>query len=62
MHDSRNSDIGKESFLGGLSHAQELGIHLKRLISSTEIIDLCIALEKEAYLLKYKFYNQFIDI
>jgi len=61
IHDSRNSDLGQENLLGGLTHSQELGIHLKRLISSTEVLDLCITVENQAYLLKYKFYNQFLD-
>ena len=59
IHDSRNSDLGQENLLGGLTHSQELGIHLKRLISSSEVLDLCITVEKKAYLLKYEFYNQF---
>lgn len=61
IHDSRNSDLGKENLLGGLTHSQELGIHLTRLISSSRVLDLCMELEKKAYLLKYKFYNQFLD-
>lgn len=61
IHDSRNSDIGQENLLGGLTHAEELGIHLKRLISSSEVLELCITLEKRAYLLKHEFYNQFLD-
>ncbi len=60
IHDSRNTDIGQENLLGGLTHAQELAIHLKRLMLSSEVLDLCITLEKKAYLLKYKFYNQFL--
>jgi hypothetical protein len=62
IHDSRNSDVGQENLLGGLTHAQELGIHLKRLMTSSESLALCITLEKKAYLLKSKFYNQFLDI
>lgn len=61
IHDSRNSDVGQENLLGGLTHSQELGIHLKRMISSPEVLDLCITVEKKAYLLKDKFYNQFLD-
>ena len=62
IHDSRNSDVGQENLLGGLTHAQELAIHLKRLISSSEVLDLCITLERKAYLLKYKFYAQFLNL
>lgn len=60
IHDNRNSDIGKESFLGGLTHAQELAIHLQRLISSEDALLYCINVEENAYQLKYQFYNQFI--
>jgi hypothetical protein len=61
IHDSRNSDIGKESFLGGLTHSQELAIHLQKLISSEEALLYCINLEESAYQLKYQFYEQFIS-
>jgi len=61
IHDSRNSDIGKESFLGGLTHSQELAIHLQRLISSEEALLYCTHIEQSVYQLKYKFYNQFIS-
>ncbi|MEM8723013.1 MAG: hypothetical protein AAGE84_27640 [Cyanobacteria bacterium P01_G01_bin.39] len=61
IHDSRNCDIGQENLLGGLTHPQELAIHLARLVDSSEALDLCITLEKKACLLKYKFYNQFLD-
>ncbi|MGF1539539.1 MAG: hypothetical protein ACFCU5_03665 [Pleurocapsa sp.] len=61
IHDSRSSDLGQENLLGGLTHAQELGIHLKRLMSSSESLSLCTNLEKKAYLLKSKFYYQFLD-
>lgn len=61
IHDSRNSDIGKESFLGGLTHSQELAIHLQRLISSEEALLYCLNIEQSVYQLKYQFYNQFIS-
>lgn len=61
IHDSRNSDIGKESFLGGLTHSQELAIHLQRLISSEEALLYCTHIEQSVYQLKYQFYNQFIS-
>jgi hypothetical protein len=62
IHDSRNSDIGKEGLLGGLTHAQELAIHLQRLISSEseEALLYCMSLEESIYQLKYQFYSQFI--
>jgi len=61
IHDSRNSDIGKESFLGGLTHSQELAIHLQKLISSEEALLYCTHIEQSVYQLKYKFYDQFIS-
>jgi hypothetical protein len=61
IHDSRNSDIGKESFLGGLTHSQELAIHLQRLISSEEALLYCTHIEQSVYQLKYQFYDQFIS-
>lgn len=61
IHDSRNSDIGQESILGGLTHSQELAIHLKRLILSEDALVYCLNLQENAYQLKCKFYNQFIS-
>lgn len=61
IHDSRNSDIGKESFLGGLTHSQALAIHLQKLITSEDALLYCINLENNAYQLKYKFYDQFVS-
>jgi hypothetical protein len=61
IHDSRNSDIGQESILGGLTHSQELAIHLKRLISSEDALVYCLNLQENAYQLKYQFYDQFIN-
>ena len=60
IHDSRNSDIGQESILGGLTHSQELAIHLKRLISSEDALVYCLNLQENAYQLKFQFYDQFI--
>jgi hypothetical protein len=59
IHDNRGSDLGKESFLGGLTHAQELAIHLQRLVSDEAALDCCLQLEQQAYQLKYQFYDQF---
>jgi len=61
IHDSRNSDIGQESILGGLTHSQELAIHLKRLISSENALVYCFNLQENVYQLKCQFYNQFIS-
>lgn len=61
IHDRRNSDIGQESILGGLTHSQELAIHLKRLISSEDALVYCLNLQENAYQLKCQFYGQFIN-
>jgi hypothetical protein len=60
IHDNRSSDLGKESFLGGLTHAQELAIHLQKLISDEGALDSCLKLEDQACQLKYQFYDQFL--
>lgn len=61
IHDSRNSDLGQESILGGLTHSQELALHLKRLITSEEALIYCLDLQESAYQLKCQFYDQFIN-
>lgn len=61
IHDNRNSDIGKESFLGGHTHAQELAIHLQKMISSEDALLYCLKLEESAHRLKYQFYDQFVS-
>lgn len=61
IHDRRNSDLGIENLLGGLTHAQELAIHLKRLITTPEEAIACKNMTKQAYLLKCDFYNQFLS-
>jgi hypothetical protein len=61
IHDSRNSDVGQESLLGGLTHSQELAIHLKRLILSEDALVYCLNLQENAYQLKCQFYDQFIS-
>ena len=60
IHDNRSSDLGKESFLGGLTHAQELAIHLQKLITDQDSLNCCLQLEEQAYQLKYQFYGQFL--
>jgi cell fate regulator YaaT (PSP1 superfamily) len=62
IHDSRSSDLGKESFLGGLTHAQELAIHLQKLITDQAALDCCLQFEEQAYRLKYQFYDQFLTL
>jgi hypothetical protein len=59
IHDSRGSDIGHENLLGGLTHSQELAVHLQGLIQSEETLSYCLKLEEEAFRLKHQFYDQF---
>ena len=61
IHDSRNSDVGQESILGGLTHSQELAIHLKRLISSEDALMYCLNVKKNVYQIKCQFYDQFVS-
>jgi hypothetical protein len=51
IHDNRSSDLGKEGFLGGLTHAQELAIHLQKLITDQAALDCCLQFEERAYTL-----------
>ena len=60
IHDAKNSDIGKESLLGGLTHSQEMAVHLRQLIVSEDILGECMRIEKSVYEIKYKFYDQFL--
>ena len=62
IHDNRRTDIGEESLLGGLTHSQELAVHLKQLIPSQPALDYVLTLEQAAYQLKYQFYNQFRSV
>lgn len=61
IHDDRGSDVGQEKGVGGFSHSQKLANHINRLISCEEDVDYCIAIEKQVFEIKYKFYNQFIS-
>ena len=62
IHDSRNCDLGQENLLGGLTHAQELGVQLTRLITTPDKAIACIEIVEKAYLLKCEFYNQFLAL
>ena len=62
IHDSRSCDLGQENLLGGLTHAQELGVHLTRLITTPEKAIACMEIIEKAYLLKWEFYHQFLAL
>jgi hypothetical protein len=59
IHDSRGSDVGHENLLGGLTHSQELAVHLQGMLQSKETVNYCLKLEEAAFQLKYQFYDQF---
>ena len=60
IHDSRQSDVGEEKLLGGLTHAQELALHLSRLIDTPAALQQAIQQVDRACALKTRFYDQFL--
>jgi hypothetical protein len=62
IHDRRQSDIGAEQLLGGLTHSQELGRHMAELIASKEALQIAISQVERAWELKDRFYRQFLPL
>ncbi len=62
IHDRRQSDIGAEHLLGGLTHSQELARHMAELVSSEEALQIAIAQVDRAWDLKNRFYQQFLPL
>jgi hypothetical protein len=62
IHDRRQSDIGTEQLLGGLTHSQELARHMAELISSEEALQIAICQVDKAWNLKDRFYQQFLPL
>ncbi len=62
IHDRRQSDIGEEQLLGGLTHAQELARHMESLIESESALQEAMGLVDRAWELKMRFYGQFAPI
>jgi hypothetical protein len=62
IHDRRQSDIGAEQFLGGLTHSQELARHMAKLISCEEALQIAISQVEQAWELKDRFYRQFLPL
>ena len=62
IHDRRQSDIGTEQLLGGLTHSQELARHMAELISSEEALQIAICQVDNAWNLKDRFYRQFLPL
>jgi hypothetical protein len=62
IHDRRQSDIGAEQLLGGLTHSQELGRHMAELIDSEAALQIAISQVKRTWELKDRFYRQFLPL
>lgn len=62
IHDRRQSDIGGEQLLGGLTHSQELARHMAELIDSKEALQIAINQVQQAWELKDRFYRQFLPL
>ena len=62
IHDRRQSDIGSEQLLGGLTHAQELAFHMTGLICREDALQIVIAQVDRAWELKDRFYRQFLPL
>jgi len=59
IHDSRQSDIGTDTLLGGLTHAQELARLIGRLIPDERGLTCAMHQVDQACALKSRFYDQF---
>ena len=62
IHDRRQSDIGAEQLLGGLTHSQELARHMAELIDSEAALQIAISQVDRAWELKDRFYRQFVAL
>jgi hypothetical protein len=60
IHDRRQSDIGAEQLLGGLTHSQELARHMAELINNEAALQIAISQVERAWELKDRFYRQFV--
>lgn len=60
IHDRRQTDIGAEQLLGGLTHSQELARHIATRIVSDATLKTAIELVEFAWHLKDLFYRQFL--
>ena len=61
IHDRRQTDIGVEQLLGGLTHSQELARHIATLITSDVTLQIAIEQVDRAWRLKDLFYRQFLS-
>jgi hypothetical protein len=59
IHDRRQSDIGDEKLLGGLTHSEDLARHLASRIEAEAALQEAITQVDRAWELKARFYDQF---
>jgi hypothetical protein len=62
IHGRRQSDIGEEQLLGGLTHSQQLASHMAELIDSKEALQIAISQVHRASEPKDRFYRQFLPL
>lgn len=62
IHDRRQSDIGAEQLLGGLTHSEELARHLGELLESEAALQEAMGQVDRACELKVRFYDQFLGL
>jgi hypothetical protein len=60
IHDRRQTDIGAEQLLGGLTHSQELARHIATNIVNDTTLQIAIEQVERAWQLKDLFYRQFL--
>jgi hypothetical protein len=62
VHDRRQSDINEEPFFGGLTHSQELALHIGHLVGTKNALRESVQMAEEATALKIYFYDQFAHL
>lgn len=60
IHDRRQTDIGADQLLGGLTHSQELARHIATRVVSEATLQIAIEQVERACQLKDLFYRQFL--
>jgi hypothetical protein len=59
IHDRRQTDIGADQLLGGLTHSQKLARHIATRVVSEATLQIAIEQVERAWQLKDLFYRQF---
>jgi len=60
IHDRRQSDIGADTLLGGLTHAEELARQISKLIPDEAALACAMHQVDQACAMKCRFYDQFL--